>query len=73
MVFIMDDFNLVIVIVLEEGKVLDFVRRQIKVEVLVFLFLKCKKNEMFFYFFQIFSVVIGVLNEVILILMGIIY
>ena len=67
---IMDDLNSVIVTTSDEGKASDFVRRQTKVELLPFLFLKCKRDKMCLYFSQISSVVIRALNEVTLPSMG---
>lgn len=61
---IMDDLNSVIVTTSDEGKASDFVRRQTKVELLPFLFLKCKRDKMCLYFSQISSFVISALNEV---------
>ena len=70
---IMDDLNSVIVTTSDEGKASDFVRRQTKVELLPFLFLKCKRDKMCLYFSQISSFVISALNEVTLPSMGTIY
>ena len=70
---IMDDLNAVIVTTSDEGKASDFVRRQTKVELLPFLFLKCKRDKMCLYFSQISSFVISALNEVTLPSMGTIY
>lgn len=67
---IMDDLNSVIVTTSDEGKASDFVRRQTKVELLPFLFLKCKRDKMCLYFSQISSFVISALNEVTLPSMG---
>lgn len=70
---IMDDLNSVIVTTSDEGKASDFVRRQTKVELLPFLFLKCKRDKMCLYFSQISSFVISALNEVTLPSMGTIH
>lgn len=70
---IMDDLNSVIVTTSDERKASDFVRRQTKVELLPFLFLKCKRDKMCLYFSQISSVVISALNEVTLPSMGTIH
>ena len=70
---IMDDLNSVIVTTSDEGKASDFVRRQTKVELLPFLFLKCKRDKMCLYFSQISSFVISALNEITLPSMGTIY